>query len=172
MPRVSIKGRTTQQTSNLVNVSKKRVWNCAVYEYLSREDEDIAGEPNSISDQKQLLADYCKQHGFKNTQHYTDDGTTGMRFDRESFAQLIADVEADKINATICKDMSRIGRDYVQVGMYLEIFRRKGVRFIAINNSVDSKDQATLEFAPFINIMNEWYSWSATIKPYTTIPKI
>lgn len=83
---------------------------------------------------------------------------TGTRFDdRPAWQQLIADVEAGKIGTILCKDMSRIGRDHVQVGMYLEIFRRKNVRFIAINNNVDSNDQSTLEFAPFINIMNEWY---------------
>ena len=125
----------------------------ALYERLSREDEDTAGESNSISNQKQLLSDYCKQHGFRNTQHYTDDGMTGTRFDdRPAWQQLIADVEAGKISTIICKDMSRIGRDHVQVGMYLELFRRKDVRFIAVNNSVDSNDQSTLEFAPFINI--------------------
>ena len=164
-------GEPMSQSTNIVPLNKvgrlpeqhttcaTRVKVTALYERLSREGEDTAGESNSINNQKQLLADYCKQHGFRNAQHYTDDGMTGTRFDdRESWQRLIADVESGLVDTIICKDMSRIGRDHVQVGMYLEIFRRKEVRFIAINNSVDSNDQSTLEFAPFINIMNEWYA--------------
>ena len=98
-----------------------------------------------------------------------DDGISGTRFDRESWEQLMADVENGLISTIICKDMSRIGRDHVQVGMYLEIFRRKEVRFIAISNSVDSNDQSTLEFAPFINIMNEWYSRDISRKVRTAM---
>ena len=130
----------------------------ALYERLSREDDDVQGQSNSIVTQKQLLTDYAKSHGFTNTRHYTDDGTSGVRFEREAWQELIADVEAGKIRTIICKDMSRLGRDHVQVGVYMELFRKKDVRFIAVTNNIDSAYPETLEFAPFLNIMNEWYA--------------
>ena len=131
---------------------------CALYERLSRLDDDIKDESNSIKTQKQLLADYAESQGFTNIRHYTDDGTTGVRFDREAWLELIADVESGKISHIICKDMSRLGRDHVLVGTHLENFRRSDLRFIAVTNNIDSKYPETLEYAPFLNIMNEFYS--------------
>jgi len=131
---------------------------CALYERLSREDDDIQGESNSIQNQKQYLLDYAKNQGFTNIRHYTDDGTTGVRFQREAWQELMSDVENGKIATILTKDMSRVGREHVQVGMYLEIFRKADVRFIAVSNNIDSLYPETLEFAPFLNIMNEWYA--------------
>ena len=131
---------------------------CALYERLSREDDDIQGESNSIQNQKQYLLDYAKSQGFTNIRHYTDDGTSGVRFQREAWQDLIADVESDKVSIILTKDMSRVGREHVQVGMYMELFRKKEVRFIALGNNIDSLYPETLEFAPFLNIMNEWYA--------------
>ena len=131
---------------------------CALYERLSREDDDIQGESNSILNQKQLLIDYAKSQGFTNIRHYTDDGTSGVRFEREAWQELISDVESGKIATILTKDMSRLGRDHVQVGVYMELFRKTEVRFIAISNNIDSLYPETLEFAPFLNIMNEWYA--------------
>ncbi len=129
----------------------------ALYERLSRDDE-AEGDSNSIINQKRLLEDYAAQWGFTNCAHYTDDGYSGGNFDRPDWKRMIADIEAGKVGCVIAKDMSRIGRDYLQTGFYTEIlFREKGVRFIAIGNSVDSADRSTSEFAPFLNIMNEWY---------------
>ena len=129
----------------------------ALYERLSRDDE-AAGDSNSIVNQKMLLESYAAQHGFTNCVHYTDDGWSGGNFERPDWKRMIADIEAGKIGCVIAKDMSRIGRDYLQTGFYTEVlFREKGVRFIAIGNSVDSADRNTSEFAPFLNIMNEWY---------------
>ena len=129
----------------------------ALYERLSRDDE-AAGDSNSIVNQKMLLESYAAQHGFPNCVHYTDDGWSGGNFERPDWKRMIADIEAGKIGCVIAKDMSRIGRDYLQTGFYTEVlFREKGVRFIAIGNSVDSADRNTSEFAPFLNIMNEWY---------------
>jgi len=130
----------------------------ALYERLSREDDDVQGQSNSIKTQKQLLEDYAKNHSFTNTRHYTDDGTSGTTFQRDAWQELIADVEAGKIRTIICKDMSRLGRDHVQVGMYMELFRKKEVRFIAVTNNIDSAYPETLEFAPFLNLVNEWYA--------------
>lgn len=129
----------------------------ALYERLSHDDEQI-GDSNSIVNQKAMLESYAAQHGFKPIAHYTDDGWSGANFERPSWKQLIADIEAGKIGCVIAKDMSRIGRDYLQTGFYTEVlFRQHGVRFIAISNGVDSDDQNSGEFAPFINIMSEWY---------------
>ena len=129
----------------------------ALYERLSR-DDDNAGESNSIVHQKQMLEDYAMKHGFTNLVHFTDDGWSGATFDRPSWNRLVEGVKNGEITACICKDMSRIGRDHLQVGFFTDIlFREKEVRFIAINNGIDSDRQETSEFAPFLNIMNEWF---------------
>ena len=129
----------------------------ALYERLSRDDEQI-GDSNSIVNQKSMLESYAAQQGFKNIRHYTDDGVSGATFERPSWKQLIADIDAGKVGCVIAKDMSRIGRDYLQTGFFTEVlFREKGVRFIAVANGVDSAVQNSGEFAPFLNIMNEWY---------------
>ena len=129
----------------------------ALYERLSRDDE-LSGDSNSVINQKIQLEEYAASHGFFNCQHYTDDGWSGGNFERPSWKRLIADIEAGKIGCVLAKDMSRIGRDYLQVGYFTEIvFRQNHVRFIAIGNGIDSEDPGTSEFAPFINIMSEWY---------------
>ena len=129
----------------------------ALYERLSHDDE-LIGDSNSVVNQKAMLESYAAQHGFTNLVHYTDDGWSGANFERPSWKQLIADIEAGKIATVLTKDMSRIGRDYLQTGFYTEVlFAQKGVRFIAISNGVDSADHNSGEFAPFLNIMNEWY---------------
>lgn len=136
----------------------------ALYERLSRDDE-LIGDSNSIINQKQMLETYASQHGFSNCVHYTDDGYSGGNFDRPGWKQLVSDIEAGRVAAVIAKDMSRIGRDYLQTGFYTEVlFREKGIRFIAIGNGVDSTDGTTSEFAPFLNIMNEWYLRDASRK--------
>lgn len=130
----------------------------ALYERLSK-DDDLRGESNSISNQKQYLSDYARKNGFINIKHYTDDGYTGRNFNRPGFQAMLADVEAGKVGAIIVKDMSRFGRNYLQVGFYTEIlFPQKQVRFLAINNSVDSASPTDNDFTPFLNIMNEWYA--------------
>jgi len=114
-------------------MSKSDTKICALYERLSREDDDVLqghSNSNSILTQKQLLSDYAKNQGFRNIRHYTDDGTSGVRFEREAWQELIADVEAGKIAQILCKDMSRLGCDHVQVGPYMELFRKKEVCFI------------------------------------------
>lgn len=129
----------------------------ALYERLSHDDE-LIGDSNSVVNQKAMLESYAAQNGFTNLVHYTDDGWSGANFERPSWKQLIADIEAGKVATVLTKDMSRIGRDYLQTGFYTEIlFAQKGVRFIAISNGVDSADHSSGEFAPFLNIMNEWY---------------
>ena len=127
----------------------------ALYPRLSHEDE-LQGESNSISNQKRILETYAKQNGFSNLRWYTDDGYSGANFQRPGFQAMLADIEAGKVGTVIVKDMSRLGLNYLQVGMYTEmIFPQKGVRFIAINDGVDSA-QGENDFAPLRNIFNEW----------------
>ena len=129
----------------------------ALYERLSR-DDDLDGESNSIINQKRYLQNYADEHGFTNCKHYTDDGWSGGNFDRPGWKSLIADVEAGKVGVILAKDMSRIGRNYLETGFYTEVvFRKHNVRFIAIANGVDNDQPETGEFVPFLNIMNEWY---------------
>ena len=130
----------------------------ALYERLSK-DDDLRGESNSIQNQKKYLEDYAKKNNFNNIKHYVDDGFTGTNFNRPGFQEMISDVEAGKISTVIVKDMSRFGRNYLEVGFYTEmVFPKKNVRFIAINNGIDSDVATDNDFTPFLNIMNEWYA--------------
>lgn len=130
----------------------------ALYERLSKDDEQ-QGESNSIVNQKEYLAEYASKNGFTNIRHFTDDGYTGRNFNRPGFQAMLAEIEAGKVGTVIVKDMSRFGRNYLQVGFYTEIlFPQKQVRFIAVNNSVDSDRPQDNDFTPFLNIMNEWYA--------------
>lgn len=129
----------------------------ALYERLSL-DDDLTGDSNSIINQKSYLEAYAAQQGYTNCVHYTDDGWSGGNFERPAWKKLIKDVEAGSVAHIICKDMGRIGRDYLQTGFFTEVFfRQHGVHFIAIANNVDSNNQTSNEFVPFLNIMNEWY---------------
>lgn len=129
----------------------------ALYPRLSRDDE-LQGESNSISNQKQILESYARTHGFTNLRYYTDDGFSGVNFQRPGFQEMLADIEAGKVATVIVKDMSRLGRNYLQVGFYTDIlFPQKGVRFIAINDNVDSQtDGGDNDFTPLRNLFNEW----------------
>lgn len=129
----------------------------ALYERLSR-DDDQQGDSNSIVNQKSYLTTYAADHGFAHCRHYTDDGFSGGNFERPGWKQLIADIDAGLVGVVIAKDLSRVGRDYIQTGFYTEVyFRRKGVRFIAIGNGVDTVNPISSEFAPFMNMLNEMY---------------
>ena len=141
----------------------------ALYERLSR-DDDNAGDSNSIVNQKKYLEAHAARQGYANIVHYTDDGWSGGNFERPAWKQLIADIEAGKVAHVLVKDMSRAGRDYLQTGFYTEVFfRQHGVHFVAIANGVDSDDQNSNEFAPFLNIMNEWYLRDLSRKQRTAI---
>ena len=130
----------------------------ALYERLSRDDEQ-QGESNSILNQKKYLEDYAKNRGLRNIRHFSDDGYSGTNFNRPAFNALLEEIKAGNVGTVLVKDMSRFGRNYLQVGFYTEVlFPDKGVRFIAINNNIDSNNPTDNEFAPFLNIMNEWYA--------------
>lgn len=116
---------------------KEEIKITALYERLSRDDEQ-AGESNSILNQKKYLEEYARQKGLRNIRHFYDDGYSGTNFNRPGFTALLEEIEAGRVDTLVVKDLSRFGRNYLQVGYYTEIvFPKKGVRFIAINNNVD-----------------------------------
>ena len=130
----------------------------ALYARLSK-DDDLVGDSNSIVHQKEILAQYAKEHGFTNIEFYVDDGFSGTNFNRPDFQRMMADAEEGKISTVIVKDMSRFGRDYIMVGYYTEIyFSNLDIRFIAINDNVDSSIQTENDLTPFKNVFNEWYA--------------
>lgn len=129
----------------------------ALYVRLSRDDE-LEGDSNSIANQKKLLSKYAKEHHYTNTKVYADDGYTGTNFNRPAFKRLVEDIEMGYISTVIVKDMSRLGRNYLQVGYYTDtFFPDNDIHFIAVNDCVDS-DNEDDDFTPFRNIINEWYA--------------
>ena len=129
----------------------------ALYCRLSQDDK-LEGDSNSIINQKKILKKYALEHGYTNFRFYIDDGISGTTFNRPGFQEMISDIEAGIVKRVIIKDMSRFGRDYLQVGMYTEImFPEHDVHFIAVNDGVDSA-QGDNEYTPFSNIINEWYA--------------
>lgn len=125
---------------------------------LSR-DDDLQGESNSISNQRLTLQRYAKDNNLSIIDEYIDDGFSGTNFDRPGFQRMISDIENGKINCVVTKDLSRLGRNYIMTGQYIELFfPEHGVRYIAIDNSIDTNIQQSSEFAPFLNVLNEWYA--------------
>jgi DNA invertase Pin-like site-specific DNA recombinase len=108
-----------------------------LYERLSRDDEQ-SGESMSIANQKSFLEDYANRNGFANWVHRADDGYSGTNFSRPAWTEVIADIEAGKVQNLIAKDSSRLARDYLRMGLYREMFRDKGVRLICVNDGVDT----------------------------------
>lgn len=130
----------------------------ALYCRLSR-DDDLQGESNSIVNQKAILKKFADDQGFANTMYFVDDGYSGTNFNRADWQRLNGMIDEGRIGTIIVKDMSRLGRDYLQVGMYTEIvFPNNDIRFIAINNGVDSINETENNMTPFINIFNEFYA--------------
>ena len=136
---------------------KQQIGITALYCRLSR-DDGTDNDSNSIINQKKLLQKYAKEHGFENTRNYVDDGYTGTNFNRPGFQKLLEDIDMGYVSVVIVKDMSRLGRDYLQVGYYTDTyFPDRDIRFIAVNDCVDSADGEN-ELAPFRNVMNEMYA--------------
>jgi len=126
----------------------------ALYLRLSR-DDDQQGESNSISNQRAMLSEYAKKNGFRNVKVFIDDGVSGVTFNREGFKEMYQMIESDQVATVIVKDMSRLGRNYLEVGQLTEIvFPQHDIRFIAVNDNVDSS-LGDDDFTPFRNIMNE-----------------
>ena len=130
----------------------------ALYCRLSK-DDGTNNESMSISTQKTMLKDYAKRNGFLNCQFYVDDGYSGTNYDRPAFRQLIEDIQDGEVSTLITKDLSRLGRNYLETGTYIEVFfPNHNVRYIAINEGVDSIDNAQMDITPFRNIINEMYA--------------
>ena len=116
--------------------------------------------------QKELQEESAVKNALPNIRHFTDDGISGTRFDSPSFQAMLEEIENDNVSAVVIKDMSRLGRDYLKVGMYMETFRKLGVRLIGVNDGVDSSRED--DFTPFRNIMNEWYARDTSKKIRST----
>ena len=145
--------KQSNKTNNILQSDKIT----ALYLRLSR-DDDLEGESNSISNQKTLLTRYAKEHGLKNVKIFIDDGISEVTFNRQGFKDMFKLIEADQVGTLIVKDMSRLGRNYIEVGKLTEsILPLHDVRLIAVNDGVDS-DKGEDDFTPFRNIMNEWYA--------------
>ena len=111
----------------------------ALYCRLSQEDAN-EGDSNSITNQRQMLERYARERGYNNIRFYIDDGVSGTTFQRPGFQQMISDIQSGQVRRVIVKDMSRFGRDYLQVGMYTEVlFPENDIHFIAVNDGVDSE---------------------------------
>ena len=138
---------------------------CGLYCRLSKEDENADSESVSIATQKAILTDYVKARGWIIKDYYVDDGYSGTNFNRPRFQEMIQDIEAGKINCVLTKDLSRLGRNYLDCGRYLEIFfPEHGVRYIAVNDGVDTLDRPAMDITPFRNIMNEMYAADISLK--------
>ena len=130
----------------------------ALYCRLSKDDGSNS-ESLSIRTQKAMLMEYATRNGFGNCQYYVDDGYSGTNSDRPAFQELLDDIREGKVATVITKDQSRLGRNHIETGTYMEIFfPEHGVRYIAINDGYDSNEQSQMDIAPFRNIINEMYA--------------
>lgn len=140
----------------VTNVNQEKI--TALYCRLSQ-DDGLDGESNSIQNQKLILMDYAKKNGYLHPQYFIDDGISGTTFDRPGFREMEALIEAGQISTIIVKDLSRFGREHVETSRYLEIlYPTLGVKFIAIQERVDTETGEGTEMMPFHNIFNEWYA--------------
>lgn len=142
-------------------MSRKKQENQKITALYCRISLDDGGdnESMSISNQKIMLRDFAEKNGMFQHEYYVDDGYTGRNFNRPSFQRMISDIEAGKIGCVITKDLSRLGRNYIEAGSYIEIFFPKhNVRYIAITDGVDSLTRREMDITPFKNILNDMYS--------------
>ena len=150
-----IAGRLSEMEETMIRQTTQLAPVTALYARLSKDDE-LQGESNSISNQKRILETYARDNGFLNYRFFVDDGWSGANFQRPGFMEMMDCVENGEVKCVITKDLSRMGRNYLQVGMFTEItFPKKGVRFIAINDGVDSA-QGDNDLTPLKNLFNEW----------------
>ncbi|HBT65105.1 MAG TPA: hypothetical protein DEB10_10650, partial [Ruminococcaceae bacterium] len=135
-----------------------QIYRAALYCRLSKDDDDRSGDSSSIKTQKSLLERFCLEHNYLIHDFYVDDGYSGLNFERPDFQRLLTDIDSGKVNMVITKDLSRLGRDYIQTGYYTEIyFAKKHIRYIAVNDAFDSNRDDN-DFAPFRHILNDMYA--------------
>ena len=136
----------------------------AIYCRLSQDDGSV-GESGSIQTQRTLLTQYCEEHGITIGGYYCDDGWSGTNFERPDFKRMLDDIEAGKINMVVVKDLSRFGREYAQMGMYIEhYFEQKGVRFLSVAENIDSANGLDNLVLPFTNVINSFYARQSSSK--------
>ena len=141
-----------------------KIYNTGLYLRVSKDDGE-QGDSASISTQRAILTDYVKQQGWHIASEYVDDGYTGTNFNRPRFQAMIKDIEAGLIDCVITKDLSRLGRNYLDCGIYLEVFfPEHGVRYIAVNDGVDTLNKSAMDITPFRNILNDMYSADISMK--------
>lgn len=139
-------------------MKQPNIYNTALYLRLSKDDGLDNIESSSIQTQKEMLTRYCRENGIIIGNYYVDDGYSGTNFDRPAFKQMISDIEDGKINCVITKDLSRLGRNYLESGAYIEIFfPEHNVRYIALNDGVDTLRATSMEITPFRNLLNDMY---------------
>ena len=137
---------------------EKKIDLVGIYCRLSK-DDGTDNESASIATQKSILTDYVKKQGWHIAKTYVDDGYSGTNFQRPSFQNMIKDIESGLINCVITKDLSRLGRNYLDCGLYLEVFfPEHNVRYIAVNDGVDTLNKSAMDITPFRNILNEMFS--------------
>ena len=147
-------------------MAKQTIYNAGIYVRLSQEDMR-AGESLSIEHQKLILTKYVREQGWNLVDTYVDDGFSGTDFNRPSVQRLLSDAQTGRVNLIICKDLSRFGRNYIEVGQYIDyIFPLHNIRFIALNDNVDTanRDSNAMEMMPVINLFNEWHASSTSKK--------
>lgn len=151
------------------NMNRTTTYKAALYCRLSKDDGNI-NESMSVSSQKAMLKRYANNNDIKIHDYYVDDGFSGTNFERPSFKRMIADIEKGEINCVITKDLSRLGRNYLESGAYIEIyFADKGVRYIAINDGIDTVKNTQIDIMPFKNILNEMYAKDTSNKVKSAI---
>ena len=144
--------------------TENKIYEVGMYCRLSK-DDGTDNESASIATQKSILTDYVKKQGWHLAKTYVDDGYSGTNFQRPSFQNMIKDIESGLINCVITKDLSRLGRNYLDCGLYLEVFfPEHNVRYIAVNDGVDTLNKSAMDITPFRNILNEMYAADISVK--------
>ncbi|MEG1016154.1 MAG: recombinase family protein, partial [Bacilli bacterium] len=153
----------------LASIASK-IYSVGIYIRLSREDEKV-GESESVTNQRSLLTKYVSENGYKLVGTYIDDGFSGTNFNRPDFKRMLGDIEENKINMVITKDLSRLGRDYIGTGEYLErYFPEHNVRYIALTDNIDTcLDSSNIDMAPFKAVFNDMYAKDISKKIRTAL---
>ena len=163
--KINLSNMAALEMKGVVKMPKQNNYNVGIYVRLSKDDERL-GESVSIENQKLILEKYVVEQGWKTYDIYVDDGFSGTDFNRPAVTRLLEDAKTGKINLIIVKDLSRFGRNYIQIGQYIDyIFPTYNIRFIALNDNVDTanKDTSAMDMMPIVNLFNEWhYSYPIT----------
>ena len=135
------------------------IYTAALYLRLSKDDGFTDRDSGSIDTQREMLTRFCRENNIIVYDYYIDDGFSGTNFERPSFKRMIEDIENKNVNCVITKDQSRLGRNHLESGFYMEVyFPEHNVRYIAVTDNVDTLNSSTLDIAPFRNLLNDMYA--------------